>query len=201
MNKTRSKRVRTHYVRTEDDRLVLVPGDPTRSQIVAGWIVWHSREVAGVLVPAGFAVAVTPWAWLASGAVAAGWTVYEVWQAREQAGIKAGRDLPAVIGAASDPEVPVYQVCVECGHEYATAADLLAAHNKMLTADGLERESDVAQVVTCPMCLHDFAFPPVIDTAGLPAAESDVDSVGDETPVAHSLVTADAAVDGVEVWL
>lgn len=97
MNKTtRPKRVRTHYERMEDDRQVLVPGDPTPAQTGASWIVWHSRELAAVIVPAGLAVAVSPWLWLVSGPVAAVWTVCEVRQAREQAAIKAGRDLPVV---------------------------------------------------------------------------------------------------------
>lgn len=114
MNKTpRPTRTKTHFEWTKDRQLVLVPGDPTRAQIVVGWIVWHSRELAGVLVPAGIAVAVTSWAWLVSAAVTAGWTVFEVRQAREQAAIKAGRDLPAVVDdtpAGSDVDTTVADV-------------------------------------------------------------------------------------------
>lgn len=76
------------------DRSVPVPV-PDRATRVASWVGWHLPELAGVTVPAVAAVAVSPWAWLVSGAVGAGWTVHTVRQARAQAAIQAGRDLPA----------------------------------------------------------------------------------------------------------
>jgi hypothetical protein len=66
-----------------------VPGVPDRATRVASWIGWHLFEIAGVTVPAVFAVSVTPWAWLVSGVVGAGWTVHEVrvTQARRQGSV------------------------------------------------------------------------------------------------------------------
>jgi hypothetical protein len=75
---------------------VAVPGVPDRATRVASWVGWHFFELAGVTVPAAVGVAVTPWAWLVSGVVGAGWGVHEFRTMREQAAIKAGRDLPAV---------------------------------------------------------------------------------------------------------
>lgn len=59
-----------------------------------------------------------------------------------------------------------YQVCFECKQEYPTAADLLDAWNAALAGFGLEPESDVEQVVTCPACVHDFVFPPAACQCG-----------------------------------
>lgn len=59
----------------------------------------------------------------------------------------------------------VYQACCECGQEYPTAADLLDAHNQILAADGLAAETRVELVVTCPACVHDFAFLPRVADA------------------------------------
>lgn len=98
----RTELVEPHYEYTQDGRPVLVPGDPTRATCVAGWITWHIPELAGVLVPAGAAVAVSPWAWVASGVVAAGWAIRAVRRALEQAAVRAGRDLPAATDAESD---------------------------------------------------------------------------------------------------
>lgn len=93
--KTGKAAQRTHYVRTEDGRRVLVPGVPTRADRVVSWLGWHLPELAAVLVPAVLAVAVTPWLWLLTGAITAGWIAHEVLTAREQAAVKAGRALPA----------------------------------------------------------------------------------------------------------
>jgi len=74
------------------DRSVPVPvpvPEPDRATRVASWIGWHVRELAGVTGPAVVAVAVTPWAWLVSGAVAAGWAVAAVRGAVEQAPLRA----------------------------------------------------------------------------------------------------------------
>ena len=97
-----TERVRTHYVEAEDGRLVLVPGDPTRATAVAGWICWHVPELAGVLVPAGVAVAVSPWAWVVSAAVATGWAACALRRSRQQAAIRAGRDISAAPDSTPD---------------------------------------------------------------------------------------------------
>jgi hypothetical protein len=87
------------------------PGDlmagavPDRATRVASWIGWHLFELTGVTVPAVMAVAVSPWAWLVSGAVGASWTVHDIRAARHQAAIKAGRDLPAVATAPAATDV------------------------------------------------------------------------------------------------
>lgn len=64
----------------------LVPGVPERATRVASWIGWHVFEIAGVTVPAVVAFTVSPWWWLVSGVVGAGWTanVVRVTQARQQ---------------------------------------------------------------------------------------------------------------------
>jgi hypothetical protein len=62
---------------------------PSMANRVASWLVWHFWEVAGVTVWAAVAVAVTPWAWVVSGAVAAGWSVHAIRFAREQARVAA----------------------------------------------------------------------------------------------------------------
>jgi len=80
-----------------------VPGLPDRATRVASWIGWHIGELTGVTVPAVVAVTATPWAWLVSGVVGAGWTVHEVRTAREQAAIKADRDLLAVTSPVASP--------------------------------------------------------------------------------------------------
>ncbi len=72
-----------------------VPGVPDRATRVASWLGWHSPELLGVTVPV-LATGVTPWAWLVSGVVGAGWTVRAVKTARDNAEVRAGRDLPAI---------------------------------------------------------------------------------------------------------
>ncbi len=72
-----------------------VPGVPDRATRVASWLGWHTPELLGVTVPV-LATGMTPWAWLVSGVVGAGWTVRAVKTARENAAIKAGRDVPAI---------------------------------------------------------------------------------------------------------
>lgn len=49
-----------------------------------------------------------------------------------------------------------YRWCPECWHMFATPAELLAEHNKVLASLGLPPETDVEQVHTCPHCVHDF---------------------------------------------
>jgi hypothetical protein len=80
-----------------------MPGLPDRAAQVATWFGWHLFEIGGVSVPAVAAVTVTPWAWLVSTVVGAGWTVHEVRTARAQAAIRAGRDLPAVATVPAGP--------------------------------------------------------------------------------------------------
>ena len=87
--------------RDGERRAVSAPGLPTRTDTVVSWIGWHLGELTGVLAPAMLAVSVTPWAWVVSGVVGAGWTVHEVRLARQQAAIRAGRDLPVLL--AADP--------------------------------------------------------------------------------------------------
>ncbi|HYQ66163.1 hypothetical protein [Actinophytocola sp.] len=99
--KTAGKTVRTHYVRTEDGFRVLVPGEPTRTDRVISWVGWHLPELGGVLVPAGFAVAVSPWFGLLSGLVGVGWLVHAVRDAQQQAAVKTGPALPAGTGPES----------------------------------------------------------------------------------------------------
>lgn len=63
-----------------------VPVPPMgRTTRVASWIGWHFLELSGVTVPAVLAVSVTPWAWVVSGVVGAGWTVHGIRVAGEQA--------------------------------------------------------------------------------------------------------------------
>lgn len=52
--------------------------------------------------------------------------------------------------------VPGYRWCMECGHTFATAAELLAGHNEHLAVYGIEPETDAAKVFCCPLCLHDW---------------------------------------------
>ena len=65
-----------------------VPYSPGRATRVASWIGWHFLELSGVTVPAVLAVAVTPWAWVVSGVIGAGWTAHGIRTAKEQAQIK-----------------------------------------------------------------------------------------------------------------
>ena len=76
-------------------RVEPVPGVPDRATRVASWLGWHTPELLGVTVPV-LATGMTPWAWLVSGVVGAGWTLRAAKTARDQAAIKAGRDLPAL---------------------------------------------------------------------------------------------------------
>jgi uncharacterized membrane protein len=70
---------------------------------VASWVGWHRFEITGVTVPAVVAFTMSPWWWLVSGVVGAGWTANEVRAARKRAAIQAGRDLPATV----EPSVTV----------------------------------------------------------------------------------------------
>jgi hypothetical protein len=100
-------RATTCYVRTEDGHLVLTPGEPTRLTTTVGWVVWHSPELAGVLVPVLLALVVwTVWPLavllgLVSAGTAIYWVARDVRRAREYAAIKAGLDLPPVVDTAA----------------------------------------------------------------------------------------------------
>jgi hypothetical protein len=82
-----------------------VPGVPEQATRVASWIGWHLFEITGVTVPAVVALTVSPWWWLVSGVVGAGWTANEA-RMRKQDAIQAGRDLPTTVepSAASVPD-------------------------------------------------------------------------------------------------
>jgi hypothetical protein len=81
------------------DRSVPVP-EPDQATRIASWFGWRVAELAGVAVPAGVAVAVTPWAWLVSGGVAAWWAVQGFRAAAEQRPLRA--ELAARRTAADD---------------------------------------------------------------------------------------------------
>jgi hypothetical protein len=49
-----------------------------------------------------------------------------------------------------------YRWCFECQHMFATASDLLAAHNAVLAGMGLDAEGDVERVACCAFCTHDW---------------------------------------------
>lgn len=69
-----------------------VAGVPVRATRVASWIGWHLAEISGVTVPAVIAVVGTPWWWLVTGVVGAGWTAHgiRVTQARRGACVTNG---------------------------------------------------------------------------------------------------------------
>lgn len=69
---------------------------PDRATRVASWVGWHLFEITGVTVPAVVAVSTTPWWWLVSGVVSAGWTANEI-RSRKAVVIQAGRGLPATV--------------------------------------------------------------------------------------------------------
>ncbi len=55
------------------------PASP--GQRVAGWAAWHAGELAAVAGPSLFALAVTPWAWVATAVTGGAWALHEVRQA------------------------------------------------------------------------------------------------------------------------
>lgn len=57
---------------------------PSPGQRVAGWATWHAGELAAVAGPSLVAVAVTPWAWVATAASGGAWLLHEVRQARSR---------------------------------------------------------------------------------------------------------------------
>jgi hypothetical protein len=75
----------------------VVSGVPDRATRVASWIGWHLFEITGVTVPAVVALTVSPWWWLVSGVVGAGWRANEVRVAKKQAAIRAGQDRPVAM--------------------------------------------------------------------------------------------------------
>ena len=54
------------------------------AQRAAGWATWHAGELAAVTGPSLFAVAVTPWAWVATVATGGAWLLHEVRQTRSR---------------------------------------------------------------------------------------------------------------------
>lgn len=78
----RAKPARTRYERAEDGRLMVIPGAQSRVDRVVSWVGGQLPGLLGVVVLAGFAVAVTAWAWLACVLVAVGWTASEVVRVR-----------------------------------------------------------------------------------------------------------------------
>jgi hypothetical protein len=55
-----------------------------------------------------------------------------------------------------EPCVPPFRWCLECGHTFASAAELLAAHNEHLARYGGTPETDPGKVFCCPLCLHSW---------------------------------------------
>ena len=53
-------------------------------QQAAGWVAWHAGELAAVTGPSLVAVAVTPWAWVATAATGGAWLLHEVRQNRSR---------------------------------------------------------------------------------------------------------------------
>ena len=50
-----------------------------------------------------------------------------------------------------------WHVCFECKHNYLSAADLLAEHNRVLAEMGCDHRAIRAEAVfCCPFCLHDW---------------------------------------------
>lgn len=49
-----------------------------------------------------------------------------------------------------------YRVCLECGHAFVTAADLLEAERKICVAMELKPADSAEDVAVCPLCTHDF---------------------------------------------
>lgn len=51
-----------------------------------------------------------------------------------------------------------YRVCFECGHVYATAADLVTAHIDILSREGISVNADIqaAGIYSCVYCTHDW---------------------------------------------
>jgi hypothetical protein len=77
---------------------------PDRATRAAAWVGWHLFEITGVTVPAVVAVSVTPWWWLVSGVVGAGWTANEVRVARKNTAIRAGRDQVVAVATSEKPD-------------------------------------------------------------------------------------------------
>lgn len=61
------------------------------------------------------------------------------------------------------PPSGAYAICGECGHVYATAAELLYAYNNEIDSfnsgfavDALPYAAKADSITFCPHCLHDF---------------------------------------------
>jgi hypothetical protein len=92
-----------------------VPVVPERATRVASWIGWHLFEITGVTVPAVLALTVSPWWWLVSGVVGAGWTanVVRVTQATEATRSLASRDESPAADDGSPADRDVFSVSDE----------------------------------------------------------------------------------------
>lgn len=67
------------------------------------------------------------------------------------------RETHCYIHDEDEPDVPGdYRACGECFHVYRTATELLDEENKIMRSMGLPFTQDAAEVVTCPLCTHDF---------------------------------------------
>ncbi len=65
-------------------------------------------------------------------------------------------DGPCVIHGYEPVPDEWHILCIECGHVFVTAEDLLREHNRVMDECGFPRVADVEQVAMCPFCTHDF---------------------------------------------
>jgi hypothetical protein len=49
-----------------------------------------------------------------------------------------------------------YRLCLECGHVYPTAEDLLKEDTKVALEYGFAPVTEPEQVTCCPLCTHDW---------------------------------------------
>ena len=79
------------------------PGE--KSDGIVAWIGWHVGELAGVAVPGVIALTVTPWAAVASLAVAAMWTAHEMRSVRRQRAARTNRVASTTRSTSDAPTV------------------------------------------------------------------------------------------------
>lgn len=66
--------------------------------------------------------------------------------------------------AVDEPAEGAYRVCLECGHVFPAAADLLADHAALVeglnvgaeAGELLTAKTDPERITVCPHCAHDF---------------------------------------------